>query len=158
MTPRIKSKYVEEGECWIWTGYVAQGVPYVYHDGRMQSVRRVLAGPDCTRGYLFAACGDQRCINPAHTKWRSNAAHMPTIARKQRSPASEQIRRAKIAAAKAHMRKLSDEQIAEIIHSGESCYVLADRYGVSRTLVSRYRRRGGAIEANPWAQLMRGIA
>ncbi len=148
------------GDCRLWRGYVGNGTPLVYDfaSDKMVSVRRlireILGQTVQTGNYYPSSCGDPLCVAPEHTISRTQRLHAKAMNRAlSESPATEQIRRAKISTAK---RLLSDEQISEIISSDEDGPTVAARLGVSRSTVSKYRRgeRGVYRAANPWAALL----
>lgn len=154
----LKARCVEEGECWIWQGYFGNGTPMVSHAGKFQAVRRVFTeltqGETRKGGYYVPTCDEKTCVNPEHTAWHNPANHyrrMGAVA--MASESGQQIRRAKISAAK---RQISDEAIADIMHSNDSSRVVASRHGISPTTVTKYRRgiSGTTLQCNPWAGLM----
>lgn len=64
---RLLAKVLLEGDCWIWTGAMASGrVPVAWLDNVNQPVRRWVMGPVPYDHDVIAACGDGRCIAPAH--------------------------------------------------------------------------------------------
>lgn len=155
------AKAVEEGECLIWQGYRCNRTPMIYENGSMRSVRgllsRLLGNPEPTEpGYWSMKCGNHMCIHPGHTVHRTQAQHMSHMAREiNNRPAIKEIRRAKIS--QKRRKKLSDEQIADILKSNDNGAVVAARVGVSRSMVNRYRRAqsGHTIATNMWIGLVR---
>lgn len=151
----------EFGDCLIWSGYRANNTPFVFHDGGMTSVRGLLwrlmgkKVPD-GRVYYRAACKQDGCIAPGHTICDTEADHMKRLAQPEmRTVAGEAIRSAKIAKQKRKASRISEEAIQEILHSNETGPKIAERLGISRSLVSQYRRgRIGATRAtNPFQGL-----
>lgn len=153
----LRARCEEEGHCWLWTGYFGNGVPMVYSKGRMRSVRLVLLelqGPVRRSAKYFApTCGNAACVCPDHIAQRHPAEHMAHMGRNvdSRGPA----RRIKLTAhARATKAKLTIEQAREIRMSTESGPVLAERYGVSRSIVNRIRRgEAWADQQNPFWRL-----
>jgi hypothetical protein len=157
----LKNKSVEEGECWIWQGYfVKQNVPMVYHDGTMRAVRRLIfqmntESESTRRWYYVPSCGDYRCINPEHIKRLTAKQHMSAMAKSlANNPSKQAIKSAKISEKK---RKLTPEQVSEILNTNELAYKLAEKFGVCRSTVGRYRQGNAGIsnKINPFAGLMR---
>ena len=154
---RVKSRCVIEGDCWLWTGYMNRGItPQMRLDGQSVPVRRQLL-IEIGRRVLrhesaVARCQTLGCVNPEHVI----AVSRPVLVRKYSrqvptSVRSENTRRN----CKIH-RKLSDEDVADILASNESGPVLAKKYGVSVQLISSYRR--GELTrgiGNVWRQLLR---
>jgi aspartate carbamoyltransferase regulatory subunit len=157
----IMAKTVEEGECLIWQGYIANRTPMIYADGAMKSVRglltRLLGKPQPAGvGFWSMKCGNHACVHPEHAVFRPEKQHMQHMAKELNSrPAINEIRRAKIS--QKRRMKLTDEQIADILSSEDSGPVVAARVGVSRAMVSRYRRAqsGTTIATNMWIGLMK---
>lgn len=129
----------------------------VYSNGKMVSARgllAVLSGREqpAMSGYWSSCCGDDACVKPEHTVFRRAREHYIKMG-KSVTKTSEAMRRAKISAKR---RKLTDEQISEILHSNESGPVVAARLGVSRSLVCKYRNgtSGMTRNINMWQGLM----
>src|SRR5687767_8625125 len=74
----LLARTVEEGECLIWRGYVANKTPQVAHNGKMVTVRRLmlqLQGKD-PKDYCASSCGDPLCVAPHHIVSRSKSLHL----------------------------------------------------------------------------------
>jgi len=73
------------------------------------------------------------------------------------SSSSELLRRRKISEAK---RRLTADQVDDILQSPDDGAILADRLGISRSTVSKYRlgKLGAYRATNPWAALALGGA
>lgn len=157
------ARAVEEGECHLWPDYCANGTPQVYHQGRMSPVRRVLAellaAPGASipeGGFWVSTCGNDACVNPAHSQHRNTRQHMQRMAGRAQAPAVKHIRFAKLAATKrATVGKLSADDVRHIMASNSSNAELARELGVTRSLISRYRRHvsGRYLPGNPFAGL-----
>ncbi len=155
----LMAKTVEEGTCLLWTGYQNQRVPTIYVDGTRKSVRGLFAkllnhSSADGNGFWVNTCGNQLCVRPEHTAYRSIQQQMSYMGKRMRAlPSIEAIRRAKISNS---MRRISDEQIKEIHQSGDSAAAVAKRLGVSKALVTKYRRSeiGATMATNMWAGLM----
>ena len=150
----------ECGDCMIWTGAIGTGGHPIYrpHGKTCTLVRRSayhLSGRTLIpRKPLVATCRDNRCINPAHTVASTTAKVAQAAA--ARGAYSTLKRRAAIAAGVKHRRKITDEQALEILTSAESGPVLAARYGVHRSLITRIRAMKARVNlTNPYLQLMK---
>lgn len=88
----------ECSHCWNWTGASRRGVPYGYLDGYTQILPRRIAW-QLTYGRIDAAvcimnaCGNTRCINPAHARIqdRAEVTRLQAIARWASTRAPERI-------------------------------------------------------------------
>ena len=146
----------EYGECRIWTAYIGNGTPMVYHQGRMYSVRKLLtelSGLSTAANFFGCTCGDNRCVALEHIVRRKKTDHMRTMTKNSAKTATCPIRCAKISAAKRKAGKLSLTDMAEIVLSNESGPDLAGKYGVTRSRINQVKR--GIQPGNPFAGLMR---
>ena len=131
------------GDCQEWQRYCTNDVPQVFHGGRMVSVRRLilsLQGATFRKGdHASCSCGNKLCVAPAHIIHRNKAQHARAMSK---APARSEVRRsAKLAEhARAHRAKITMEIAMEIRCSSDSGPVLAERFGVHRSLISRIRR------------------
>lgn len=168
MKPRAKhtvesllARADEFGDCLIWKGYSGNNTPQVCHDGKMTSVRGLiwhLLGKKVPseRVYYRANCGQDKCIAPGHTRCDTEADHMLRIAQPgNRTAAGEAIRAAKISIARRKTSRIGADVIAEILASDESGPELEQRLGVSRSLVSQYRR--GRLGSTRISNLFQGL-
>ena len=150
----------EEGDCRLWTGYRANGVPQVYREGRMVPVRRVLltlAGKNCSgAAFVPCVCGNARCVAPKHIVQRTMEHHIQAMARAVNTGAVKQIRIAKLTQTQRASSRIGSAAVArEIAVSAESGPVLAERHGVSRSTINNIKRgRSWASGTNPFAGLM----
>ena len=81
----LKERTIEDGDCWEWQGYCANGTPSVCHQGKMISVRRLfthLLGNTVRDGYYVPKCGNGLCVNLEHTTYNDPKQHMKKAARK----------------------------------------------------------------------------
>lgn len=155
----LMKRTVENGDCLLWTGYMQNHqVPMARHDGKMQSVRKLIAhlnGEDVSANrYWVADCGNKKCVSPEHTKMLKPKEHFKRMAKLLNgNPAKVAIKTSK----GNGMRKVTDEQIKEIIHSDESASCLAEKFGVSKETVYRYKngKHGATLRTNPWIQLLK---
>jgi hypothetical protein len=143
----LKARTIEEGDCWLWQGYIQNNTPQVvsYASGskRMVSVRRLLreliTGRVQPDGHYSNTCGNPLCVNPDHTIWRGQDAHMRAMAKKRRvsDVTANKLRNYRVNTGQA---KLSESKAQEIRLSEEPGPVLAERYGVSRSWINRVKR------------------
>jgi len=152
----LKERTIEDGDCWEWQGYCANGTPSVCHQGKMISVRRLftqLLGNTVREGYYVPKCRNGLCVNPEHTTYNDPKQHMKKAARKAlKSP----TRRLKIQIHKrATNAKLTQEKADEIRCSEGPSRLIAEKYGVNKSVVCRIRAGKAWVNlSNPFAGLM----
>jgi len=152
----LKERTIEDGDCWEWQGYCANGTPSVCHQGKMISDRRLfthLLGNTVREGYYVPKCGNGLCVNPEHTTYNDPKQHMRKAARKAlQSP----TRRLKIQIHKrATTAKLTQEKADEIRCSEGPSRLIAEKYGVNKSVVCRIRAGKAWVNlSNPFAGLM----
>lgn len=156
----IKARTVEEGECWLWTGYAGVwGTPKLYFRGAMTPVRKALAlleGRDINAGGFFAVnCGTVGCVCPAHIVQRHAQAHMQAISKAAATGRSLTQRSLKTAQTRQrNSAKLTMEAVRAIRASDESGPALGRRYGISKSMVGLIKRgKQWKDAANPFARL-----
>lgn len=158
----LKAKTIEEGDCWIWQGYVGNKVPQIFNFavGKVVPVRRLIRDlegkPVADTDYTRPRCMNHLCVCPEHIKVETKDQHIRHMAKRANTPSVKTIRIGKMATTRRLMHgKLSEEKCTEIRGSNESSKVLADRMGVHRSLISRVRsgKAWGQV-GNPWAGLM----
>ena len=159
----LKARCIEVGDCWEWQGYIANNTPQViaYPGGfkKMVSVRRLLrelvtgqAQPD---GHYGNTCGNHRCVNPDHTIWKSENAHMRHMAKKRKvsNVTANKLRKYRVESGKA---KLCESKAQEIRLSSESAPVLAERFGVSKSWITKIRRgKAWRVLSSPFVGLFK---
>lgn len=151
LAPRLQ----EDADCLIWTGYTCtQGVPNVYHGGKMRGVRRLVAllagdpiaqaeeSGDVPKGLWNNTCGNPRCVAPEHTQRLTVKQHMRKLSKLSNTGAAHAIRVAKMTATKrARYGKISAADLPAVLSSANTCAVEAALRGVSKSLIMRLRRR-----------------
>jgi hypothetical protein len=151
-----------EGDCIEWLGYSYEGNnPQVSHAGKMVAVRKLVMLLNerkvFDRAYFKTTCGNDLCVRLEHIKVMDTKKHMAAMAKNVRHNAPTRI--AKLQAAAVGRRKLSDEQVNDIVMSSESSRALALQYGVSPGTISKVKahraRRVVSASVNPFAGLMR---
>jgi hypothetical protein len=158
----LKARVIEEGECWLWQGYIQNNTPQISHyiDGKktMVSVRKLMreleTGRQQPKGHYSNTCGECSCVNPDHTIWRSDHMHMRSMGRGRSSVTkAAKLREYRVSTGQV---KLSESKAQEIRLSDDSGPVLAERYGVSRGLINRIKRgRAWRVLSSPFAGLFR---
>jgi hypothetical protein len=159
----LTARTVEEGDCWLWQGYMQNNTPQVmsYASGRkrMVSVRKLLrelqTGKPQIDGHYSNTCGNPFCVNPDHTIWRGQNAHMRAMAKKRTvsTVMANKLREYRISTGQA---KLSESNAQEIRLSEETGPVLAERFGVSRSWINKIKRgRAWRVLSSPWQGLFR---
>lgn len=151
-----------EGDCIEWQGYVYAGNnPQVCHDGKMIAVRKLVMllheRKVPVKAYYKTTCGNDLCVRIEHIKVVDHKKHMTGMAKNVRHNAPTRI--AKLQKVAESRRKLSDEQVQDIILSDEPSRALAAAYGVSKGTILKVKahraRRVVSASVNPFVGLMR---
>ena len=159
----LHTRCVEEGDCWVWSGYVQNGSPYVFQAGKLTAVRQIamtLSGRPIRIGakYFATTCGDPLCVNPEHIVCRTPKEHMARMASQVQHRAVSRVVKLQIAARARAMCKLTEASANLILLDERSHREIAIAHGVSRSLVSNIKRgvswRPVSAQANPWVGLM----
>lgn len=146
----VKGRCVIDGDCWMWTGALSDGVPRVFapdaKDGRMKSQpgRRAVwvmsAGKAVPSGWrVFGLCGEKLCLNPAHMICEPPERNGQKVAASGRLKG--QVKR--ILANRANGRgraKYSADLVTTVLASDKSGAQVARELGVSHQWVSKVRR------------------
>lgn len=151
-----------EGTCFEWNGYVYEdNNPQVMHDGKMMAVRKLVMllnerkVPE--KAYYKTTCGNDLCVRLEHIKVVDSKKHMISMAKKVRHNALTRI--AKLQKVAESRRKLSDQQVQEIILSEKPSRALASEYGVSKGTILKIKanraRRVVSASVNMFVGLMR---
>lgn len=154
---------VEEGECWNWTRYFANGCPYVNHEGKLQSVRKLLftlSGKTPMQNAKFFAsnCGNSKCVNPDHITSRSPKLHAKTMG--QRVNHNSTVRRLKLQNVSRNrpQSKLTKELADQIFDDPRSNRKVAVDFNISASMVSNIKSgkswKNLSAAANPWVGLL----
>lgn len=151
-----------EGDCIEWQGYVYAGNnPQVSHCGKMIAVRKLVMllherkVPE--KAYYKTTCGNDLCVRLEHIKVVDQKRHMISMAKKVNHNAPTRIR--KLQKVAESRRKLTDEQVQDIILSDQPSRALAAAYGVSKGTILKVKahraRRVVSASVNPFVGLMR---
>lgn len=156
----LTAKTTEEGDCRLWTGYRGNAnTPMVYHDGKLIAVRKLvlqLHGVPIVGTYHGTSCGNPLCVEHSHIVQRTPKQHHKHMGKLVSRSASNAARIAKITKKKREqVGKITQDHAALIRLSDETGPVLAERYGVTKSLVNRIKAgRAWAVEfGNPFAGL-----
>ena len=156
----LLARTVDVGECKEWLGYSNNNNPRVYHEGRLQPTRKVLCklnGQHIPPGFFVGtSCGNRKCVNPAHAVIRTPRQHAVIMA--ENVDHMHPSRLLKLTEKAQVRRKLTDEQLEEIRMTGTSRRILAEKFAVNPSLISRIRagkaHRMSAARNNPFFRLM----
>lgn len=152
---RIRVRCHDDAGCWIWDGYAMNKgkVPVMSYEGRPTTVRSVAfrhgVGTIKPGHEVVRTCESTLCCNPAHLEQVTVAQRRKRLAavRNERQPASV------VRAQRERYAKLDMEKARAIRASDEMGKVLAERYGVSATLIGYVRRGVSWAEPSPFAGL-----
>lgn len=151
----IEGRVVKNGDCLLWTGATIAGSrPYVTINHERIPVRRLMAKAkkiyqpgDVTP----SSCGNPLCVHPEHAMSIPKTEHMQMLGR---IGGKDPKRLVTIKVRRHPLQKLEPPQIKEIRRSTEPAASLAQRFGVSKSLVSRVRRlEARQLLHNPFAGL-----
>ncbi len=154
----IRHLVIEDGDCLRWRAGCSAGHPSWRVGGKSVLVRRVMFeeehGPIPRGKILRVTCGMLRCLNREH--WRLTTYKAVALECGAAGLMSGHLRSAKIAAVKRSgpQAKISDEDAATIFASGDTCTVLAERYGLNPSTICRIKR--GQVRRrfdDPWLSL-----
>jgi hypothetical protein len=151
-----------EDDCIEWLGYSYMNqYPQVSHGGIMFPVRKLVMMlnnrkvPDLA--YFKTTCGNDLCVRLEHIKVVDQKKHMQVMA--AAVDHKHPLRIAKLQAAAAPRRKLSQDQVDDIMVSEEPSRALALAHGVSHGTITKIKanraRRIVNASLNPFAGLMR---
>lgn len=158
----LKAKTVEEGDCWLWRGYSVKGLrPQVFHAGKVVGVKRLvftlLGKPPHPGHFIWSKCGNPLCINPDHFVVRRPSEHCNAMRKEFNSSTGRSFQRQRMTLTKQAQGKLDMDKVREIRASQESISVLAEKYAVSKALISKVRRgERWRDTTNPFLSLMGG--
>jgi hypothetical protein len=155
----LKAMTIECGDCWEWQKYYGNKVPYVCHDGKMQSVRKVfssLIGHQYPpNGFIIPKCENVKCVNPDHYKHQTPSQMSRRIAKKTVQTVQKRM---KIQKHKHEsFSKLDWQKVDEIRASDMSARKIAPLYNVHPSLICRVRKGLAWVryDNNPFQGLMR---
>ena len=127
-----------EDECWEWNGYRRGGYGSFKMFGSLMCAHRVsyelFVRPAGDHMMVCHKCDNPICVNPNHLFLGSAQENMDDKISKGRHQGAKK-------GSRHHFAKLSEWQVKEIkLQIGEvSQYFLADKYGVSQTIISNIK-------------------
>lgn len=152
-------EYDPNGGCWLWSGSMPKGRQqrgFLTVGGRSRLASRVsfqaFTGVDPSGGMVCHKCDVSACVNPGHLYLGDHATNMADMVRRKRYFAATQPERCREAARKAGLKnnwhkgeknpraKLSAKDADAIRSDERKTKVVAEEYGVHRTIVQRIRR------------------
>tara|TARA_R110002126_G_C10440186_1_gene498870 strand:+ start:590 stop:1084 length:495 start_codon:yes stop_codon:yes gene_type:complete len=152
----LMAKTEEVGRCMEWQGYCQEGVPHVYHRGRMHSVRRllrVMAGKKVDDDkFVTPKCKNRLCVKLDHMQVVDRDG-MVKIAGAASGDSAARGRN--ISMTKRKTAKLNDEAVRQIRASIESADVECLKHGVSRSTIIAVRANKLWKDRTMFGQLMR---
>lgn len=159
----LHARCIEEGDCWVWGGYIQNGSPYICQSGKLTAVRQItmtLSQRPIRIGakYFATTCGDQLCVNPGHIVCRTSKEHMTRMAGRVQHRAVSRVVKLQTAARARKICKLTEASANAILLDARSHRTIADEHGISKSLVSNIKRgvawRTVSAQTNPWTGLM----
>ena len=140
---KIQCHVTLDGDCWQWHGCMQGSIPMMKHGSKVSNVRRLLLIERGTpmKGYIATfICGNPACVNPEHTA-RSTRAQMNRRIMANMDSATNTLRVKRIAEIKRRTSsKMSQADVDQIRASDEKQQDLANRYGVTKSLIGKIRR------------------
>ena len=129
---------VDKGSsCWIWTGALARGGygafsvrrrPYQYHY-KAHRYSWYLEYGDPYELMVCHLCDTPLCVYPSHLFLGTNAENLADMSKKGRAARGERSANA----------KLTESQALEVLVTSGTHQSIADRYGVSRVIVTQIK-------------------
>lgn len=159
----IKARCELHDNCWIWQGYAANKSPYVSHEGKMQSVRRLMyiwSGKMLLPRYKYfaAKCGNPLCVCPAHVIVRTQKMQSSIMAKSVKHNAKARIIKLQNHARARANVKLDEEKARAIFNDERPCMAISIDYGVSKSLIAKVKSgkawKNLSAENNPWQGLL----
>lgn len=146
---RLLSGSAEDAQsgCLKWQGVTSRGYGKISYRGRLHRAHRLfyelMVGPIPAGLELMHVCDNPRCINPNHLRAATHSENISDAYAKGRKS---------VAQGPNHPRfRLSAEQVDEAMLSHEPASALAERMGVSASVI--YRLRNGVT----WKSRIGGV-
>lgn len=143
---KIADRCEEEGDCLIWQqGVNSHGIPFAQHNGRQQSIRRLVyqlaKGVELDGSILaIVKCGNSRCLNDGHILALSRGAFTRRMAKAGKMGVNSACDRRRIAAQNRPSNKINAAIAAQIRAASGSQMERAQQFGVSQSLVAKIDR------------------
>ena len=167
---RVKERCEEVGECLEWQMATSKGRPMmaIKRDGRWitvgvrSAIARAIGLEVSVSQRTVMTCGNIICLNPAHMKSQQVGTIVRNAAKKPGNGWQSLSRRIRLAEiTRERFGKLTPEAIEDIRNGKEFHRVYMQRYGVSKTTVSRVKNfitHSPVLQkSNPWAGLFTGL-
>ena len=156
----------EVGDCLEWTErFSSNGYPYVcapvIEPARRSWLKtlvrpllyRAISGRSAPEGlHIRMGCGNRRCINFDHFRLLSRRSSGREAAASGSFSRPARLAAITVGARRGKNAKLDETKVAHIRSSAEPGYVLAEVYGVNKSLISRIRR------GEAWRPAVRGAS
>lgn len=158
----VAGRVVEDGGCLRWLGALSNRHPRGTFQGKRFLVRRALFelehGPIPPGKVLRCSCEIRGCVNLQHATLTTRQAVAQECG--ALGLMGGVVRSARIAATKrmGPQAKVTQADVEEIRRSDEIGSVVAARFGITQSTVSKYRLHKSRrdIAGNPWAALQAG--
>jgi len=134
--------------CWLWVGHIAKKTGYgqlrLSHEtseravGAHRAAYALLKGPVPDSMHVCHKCDVRSCVNPDHLFLGTQADNLADASRKGRLNWTAPRPRAR--GERHHAAKLNETIVRAIRISTERGAILAARYGINNTTVSKIRR------------------
>lgn len=138
---RFNDNIEKTESCWIWKGSLSRGYGMIFYKKNMRAHRFsyfIHIGKLLMNYLVCHTCDNKLCVNPDHL-------YLGTP--KDNSRDATERKRLKVGS-DHHFSKLSDKDVNEIIKSSESGVSLSEKFGISKTHVSRIRNKKNWIHAH----------
>lgn len=151
-----------DGDCWIWAGALQTcgSVPTMRHNGKTGPVRRFILlekGVNLAGMRATCRCGNPLCVHPAHLV-AMTASDLQKRTAKTLGYHGNLSRRRKLAENARTRAKITAEIAEQIRCAPGTQREIAERFGVSQSVVSRVMLGKGWLTyssaVNPFAGLM----
>lgn len=148
----------EVGDCLEWKGYACNGTPAVSHGGKIVMVRRLIleleGSPLTPNFFAVTKCRNSLCVCREHIVREHKNDRASRVAALASTGVMRNIR---VSETRRRLHaKLTIEKAREIRSSNETYAILAQRFGVSTSLVGQIKRGNQWKEhGSPFAGLMR---
>ena len=156
----LKSRCIEEGNCWIWQGACdGHGRPQTRHDGRVWYVRRLVrtlvdGKPVPADRSAACKCGNAGCVSPACSVVCTTKEKARMAAQRQAYGRPDKLRR--MTETKRAQSRITEEMVREIRDMDGPASRISEVMGVSLSHVKAIRSGRARVDyrSNPFASLI----
>lgn len=134
----VRERSIEEGDCWLWTGYCNNGTPATSSGSKGYTVVRLMAirlGMNVTGKVAYMKCGNRMCVNPKHVAVTSRVDMANRSLRASTKSLNWKIKQLRAVQSKSRLTRDDVRAIRATENVSQS--ELARRYGVSRRAIQR---------------------